>query len=59
MDAVIGQTVERVRHLVDAFAVWVRTDYPQRIPRPGHVALVALCGQESYPEDPHPQSSMS
>ena len=59
METVIGQTFERVRHLVDTFAAWVRTDYPQQLPRSGHVALVALCGRESYLVDPHPQSSMS
>jgi hypothetical protein len=59
MQTAIGHTVERVRHLVDAFAAWARIDYPQRVPRPGHIALLALCGQESHLADRHPQSSMS
>lgn len=30
----------------DAFACWLRHTYPQWAPQSGHVALVALCGQD-------------
>ena len=43
----------RVRRVVvtvwespNTLACWLRTAYPQSAPRSGHVALVALCGQD-------------
>jgi hypothetical protein len=62
----IGHAVNELRRIVGAvsrgpaaFRAWVRVDYPQPLPRPGHLALVALCGQEPHTDEQSPKSSAS
>jgi hypothetical protein len=38
------------------FARWVREGYPEWSPRPGHTALIALCGQPGLLLDEDPES---
>ena len=33
---------------VEAFARWVRANYPNWAPAQGHIALVALCGRDDW-----------
>jgi hypothetical protein len=41
----------------DTFACWLRAVYPAWAPRRGHVALVALCGQEGSLLEQRPRSA--
>jgi hypothetical protein len=60
----IRQTLGHVRRVVvacwhcpDTFACWIRRAYPEWAPPSGHVALVALCGQEGSLIEPKPRSA--
>jgi hypothetical protein len=44
-------------HSPNTFACWLRAAYPQWSPRPGHVPLIALCGQEGSLIEQRPQSA--
>jgi len=46
-----------VWHCPDSFACWLRAVYPDWAPRRGHVALVALCGQEGSLLEQRPRSA--
>ena len=47
-----------VWHCPNTVACWLRHAYPQWAPRSGHVALVALCGQDGslLEQKPRPAS---
>jgi hypothetical protein len=44
-------------HSPNTFACWLRAAYPQWSPRPGHVPLIALCGQDGSLIEQRPQST--
>ena len=60
----IRRTVVRVREVVlvvwhcpNRLACWLRHGYPQWAPQSGHVALVALCGQDGSLLEQKPRSA--
>jgi hypothetical protein len=53
----VRQTAVVVSHCPNAFACWLRVGYPKWAPQSGHVALVALCGQDGSPPEQKGRSS--
>jgi hypothetical protein len=42
--------------MISTFACWLRRAYPQWAPRRGHIALVALCGEDGEGLEESPRS---
>jgi hypothetical protein len=55
----VGRVVVTVCCCPASLAGWVRGGYPLWSTRPGHVALVALCGQDGSPIEHKPRSATS